>query len=149
MDFVWKLYGNTYAVHVTVALVGVATLNLALPAPPAETVTPLPPPPFFFFFFFFFAEIWQLTVCGKPNTTDFLRKRCSPCLEIPGSFVQGNHGNSTLWPMEKNTQLCYLYDVIDAHWRKCSGNEFHGREAVTYILSIHLKNLHFWDDSTR
>ena len=36
MDFVWKLYGNTYAVglHVTVALVGVATLNLALPAPP-------------------------------------------------------------------------------------------------------------------
>ena len=34
MDFVYKLYGNTYAVHVTVALVGVATLNLALPAPP-------------------------------------------------------------------------------------------------------------------
>ena len=34
MDFVWTLYGNTYAVHVTVALVGVATLNLALPAPP-------------------------------------------------------------------------------------------------------------------
>ena len=34
MDFVWKLYGNTYAVHVTVALVGVATLNLALPPPP-------------------------------------------------------------------------------------------------------------------
>ena len=33
MDFNWKLYGNTYAVHVTVALVGVATLNLALPAP--------------------------------------------------------------------------------------------------------------------
>ena len=37
MDFVYKLYGNTYAVHVTVpvtvALVGVATLNLALPAP--------------------------------------------------------------------------------------------------------------------
>ena len=35
MDFVWKLYGNYYAdaVHVTVALVGVATLNLALPAP--------------------------------------------------------------------------------------------------------------------
>ena len=33
MDFVCKLYGNTYAVHVTVALVGVATLNLALPAP--------------------------------------------------------------------------------------------------------------------
>ena len=33
MDFVWKLYGNTYAVHITVALVGVATLNLALPAP--------------------------------------------------------------------------------------------------------------------
>ena len=32
MDFVWKLYGNTYAVHVTVALVGVATLDLALPA---------------------------------------------------------------------------------------------------------------------
>ena len=31
--FVCKLYGNTYAVHVTVALVGVATLNLALPAP--------------------------------------------------------------------------------------------------------------------
>ena len=31
--FFWKLYGNTYAVHVTVALVGVATLNLALPAP--------------------------------------------------------------------------------------------------------------------
>ena len=34
MDFVCKLYGNTYAVHETVALVGVATLNLALPAPP-------------------------------------------------------------------------------------------------------------------
>ena len=34
MDFVCKLYGNTYAVHVTVALVGVATLNQALPAPP-------------------------------------------------------------------------------------------------------------------
>ena len=34
MDFVCKLYGNTYTVHVTVALVGVATLNLALPAPP-------------------------------------------------------------------------------------------------------------------
>ena len=33
MDFVCKLYGNTYAVHATVALVGVATLNLALPAP--------------------------------------------------------------------------------------------------------------------
>ena len=29
-----QLYGNTYAVHVTVALVGVATLNLALPPPP-------------------------------------------------------------------------------------------------------------------
>ena len=37
MDFVCKLYGNTYAVHVTVALVGVATLNLALPAPPADS----------------------------------------------------------------------------------------------------------------
>ena len=36
MDFVCKLYGNTYAVHVTVALVGVATLNLALPAPPVQ-----------------------------------------------------------------------------------------------------------------
>ena len=36
MDFVCKLYGNTYAVHVTVALVGVATLNLALPAPPGQ-----------------------------------------------------------------------------------------------------------------
>ena len=36
MDFVWKLYGNTYAVHVTVALVGVATLNLALQAPPVK-----------------------------------------------------------------------------------------------------------------
>ena len=36
MDFVWKLYGNTYAVYVTVALVGVATLNLALPAPPGR-----------------------------------------------------------------------------------------------------------------
>ena len=38
MDFVCKLYGNTYAVglHVTVALVGVATLNLALPAPPVD-----------------------------------------------------------------------------------------------------------------
>ena len=35
MDFVCKLYSNTYAVHVTVAQVGVATLNLALPAPPA------------------------------------------------------------------------------------------------------------------
>ena len=40
MDFVWKLYGNTYAVHVTVALVGVATLNLALPPPPPKH-TPL------------------------------------------------------------------------------------------------------------
>ena len=39
MDFVWKLYGNTYAVHVTVALVGVATLNLALPAPPGKSST--------------------------------------------------------------------------------------------------------------
>ena len=37
MDFVCKLYGNTYAVHVTVALVGVATLNLALPAPLKST----------------------------------------------------------------------------------------------------------------
>ena len=36
MDFVRKLYGNTYAVRVTVALVGVATLNLALPSPPAH-----------------------------------------------------------------------------------------------------------------
>ena len=34
MDFVCKLYSNTYAVHVTVALVGVTTLNLALPPPP-------------------------------------------------------------------------------------------------------------------
>ena len=34
MDFVCKLYGITYAVHVTVALVDVATLNLALPPPP-------------------------------------------------------------------------------------------------------------------
>ena len=34
MDFVCELYGNTYAVHVTVAFVGVATLNLALPVPP-------------------------------------------------------------------------------------------------------------------
>ena len=42
MDFVCKLYGNTYAVHVMVALVGVATLNLALPAPPAYTRTILP-----------------------------------------------------------------------------------------------------------
>ena len=33
MDFVCKLYGNTYAVHVTVGLVGVATLSLALPPP--------------------------------------------------------------------------------------------------------------------
>ena len=33
-----KLYGITYAVHVTVALVGVATLNLALPAPPVEAL---------------------------------------------------------------------------------------------------------------
>ena len=39
MDFVCKLYGNTYAVHVTVALVGVATLNLALPAPPAKSLS--------------------------------------------------------------------------------------------------------------
>ena len=40
MDFVWKLYGNMYAVglHVTVALVGVATLNLALPPPPDHAV---------------------------------------------------------------------------------------------------------------
>ena len=38
MDFAWKLYCNTYAVHVTVALVGVATLNLALPAPPASAI---------------------------------------------------------------------------------------------------------------
>ena len=40
MDFVWKLYGNTYAVHVTVALVGVATLNLVLPAPPPHAPNP-------------------------------------------------------------------------------------------------------------
>ena len=40
MDFVCKLYGNTYAVHVTVALVGVATLNLALPAPPVTDLSP-------------------------------------------------------------------------------------------------------------
>ena len=33
MDFVCKLYSNPYAVHVTVTYVGVATLNLALPAP--------------------------------------------------------------------------------------------------------------------
>ena len=39
MDFVCKLYGNTYAVHVTVALVGVATLNLALPTPPCSNRT--------------------------------------------------------------------------------------------------------------
>ena len=39
MDFVWKLHGNTYAVHVTVALVGVATLNLALPAPTDSPVS--------------------------------------------------------------------------------------------------------------
>ena len=38
MDFVYKLYGNTYAVHVTVALVGVATLNIALPALPASAI---------------------------------------------------------------------------------------------------------------
>ena len=38
MYFVCKLYGNTYAVHVTVVLVGVATLNLALPAPLAPMV---------------------------------------------------------------------------------------------------------------
>ena len=38
MDFVCKLYGNTYAVHVTVALVGVATLILALPAPPEHHI---------------------------------------------------------------------------------------------------------------
>ena len=44
MDFVCKLYGNTYAVHVMVALVGVATLNLALP----------PPPPLIDFFFHLF-----------------------------------------------------------------------------------------------
>ena len=38
MDFVCKLYRNTYACTcTTVALVGVATLNLALPAPPANT----------------------------------------------------------------------------------------------------------------
>ena len=48
MDFVWKLYGNTNAVHVTVALVGVATLNLALPAPPV-----LSKPNIIFHFFFF------------------------------------------------------------------------------------------------
>ena len=45
MDFVCKLYGNTYAVHVTVALVGVATLNLALPAPlvfrASQVISPL------------------------------------------------------------------------------------------------------------
>ena len=40
MDFVCKLYGNTYAVHITVALVGVATLNLALPAPPPDRRVP-------------------------------------------------------------------------------------------------------------
>ena len=33
MDFACKLYGNTYAVHGTVALDGVATLNLALLPP--------------------------------------------------------------------------------------------------------------------
>ena len=43
MDFVWKLYGNTYAVHVTVALVGVATLNLALPPPLGQPPPPLAP----------------------------------------------------------------------------------------------------------
>ena len=44
MDFVCKLYDNTYAVHVTVALVGVATLNLALPAPlgPSEEMSGVP-----------------------------------------------------------------------------------------------------------
>ena len=36
MDFVCKLYGNTYAVHVTVALVGVRTLNLAFTGPPCQ-----------------------------------------------------------------------------------------------------------------
>ena len=44
MDFVCKLYGNTYAVHVTVALVGVATLNLALPAPPSRCCCNKTPP---------------------------------------------------------------------------------------------------------
>ena len=34
------VYGNTYAVHVTVALVGVATLNLASPAPLVRTQNP-------------------------------------------------------------------------------------------------------------
>ena len=43
MNFVLKLYGNTYAVHVTVALVGVATLNLALPAPPDRKNNIYPP----------------------------------------------------------------------------------------------------------
>ena len=42
MDFVWKLCGNTYAVHVTLALVSVATLNLALPAPPGFYLNSLP-----------------------------------------------------------------------------------------------------------
>ena len=42
MDFVCKLYGNTYAVHVTVALVGVATLNLALPPPPPGSADSFP-----------------------------------------------------------------------------------------------------------
>ena len=39
MDFVCKLYSNKYAVHVTVALVGVAKLNLALPAPSALDIS--------------------------------------------------------------------------------------------------------------
>ena len=41
MDFVWKLYGNTYAAkngRVRASKVGVATLNLALPAPPVLNV---------------------------------------------------------------------------------------------------------------
>ena len=34
MDFVWKLYGNTYALHVTVALVGVCHIESSFTAPP-------------------------------------------------------------------------------------------------------------------
>ena len=67
MDFVWKLYGNTYAVHVTVALVVVATLNLALPAPPVEK---------------------DLALRGKGPKQDAQWHSCSGC---PSRWITSNH----------------------------------------------------------
>ena len=72
MDFVWKLYGNTYAVHVTVALVGVATLNLALPAPPEHIWKKLQRP-------HWSQDITEYTFKTKGNITDakFMRLKWS------------------------------------------------------------------------